>query len=348
MKKLFFFFVPFCLFAQISHPDKLYLIDSREFPCTVTSVDTYKERVEFLYEDNKQERIGLNAVDKLEIENFGVIYLKSTGFEANIIEVQSFLDKRNKKTALVNKNINLSEITSEVNSGEFLNDKKWSVGLNLVPYYSGENYRISYNVYPENIIYIITNSFNEINLEWYLNYSVSKKFDLTFDLSYSSDYSEQRRVTSENTDYGNTNSGSFAKSGMRKINIHLGVKYYLFDKEQENVSVYFLAGFGRQFAFSEESVENLFPNPNYPVREDNMEEFLEDINSPWHINAGFGTEYFLNNSISLTSVIRFFYASSSGKFKVREISQYYRRTSELETTISKVMTRIGIGLNFYF
>ncbi|MFN3872473.1 MAG: hypothetical protein ACK4R9_05695 [Ignavibacterium sp.] len=348
MKKLFFFFVPFFLFAQSSHPDKLYLIDNREFPCTVTSVDTYKERVEFFYGDNKQERIGLNAVDKLEIENFGVIYQKSTGFTVNINEVQSFLKKRNEKSALFNKSLELSEKTSLANVNQHLNDKKWSVGLTLIPYYSGENYRISYNVYPENIIYIITNSFNEINLEWYLNYSVSKKFDVTFDFSYSSDYSERRMVTSENTDYGNTNSGSFVKSGMRKINIHLGVKYYLFDKKQEDVSVYFLAGFGRQFAFSEESVENLFPRPNDPVREDNMEEFLEDINSPWHINAGFGTEYFLNNSVSLTSVIRFFYASSSGKFKVREISQYYRRTSELETTISKVMTRIGIGLNFYF
>lgn len=132
MKKLFFFFVPFYLFAQSSHPDKLFLIDSREYPCTVTSIDTYKERVEFLYGDNKQERIGLNAVDKLEIENFGVIYQNSTGFAANINEVQSFLNKRNEKIAFVNKNINLSKITSEINSGESLIDKKWSVGLNLV------------------------------------------------------------------------------------------------------------------------------------------------------------------------------------------------------------------------
>lgn len=354
MKSLLILIAPFFLFAQSSHPDKVYLFNNREFPCTVINIDEDNERIDFIYGENMKESLVLKAIEKLEIENLGVIYQRSTGFSNDFKELQNFINNRNQQRlkieAVGGKELSneLSKIFSDPMQSDFLKNKKWSVGLIFIPYYSGENYSISVSSYPESYLYVLTNTFNEINLEWYLNYTISRKFDLTFDLSYSSDYSEQRTVNSDTNIYGSSNNGFFKKSGMDKINIHLGLKYYLFEKERENVNVYFLAGFGRQFAFAKESLENLFPNPNTPVIEDNMGDFLEDINSPWHLNAGFGTEYFLNNSVSLTSVIRFLYASASGTFKKREISQYYTKTSEFESTFSKVITRIGLGLNFYF
>lgn len=347
MKYLITLFVPILIFSQNNYKDKLYLIDGKEYSCMLTSMDEH--RVSFVYLNNINESIIWDALDKLEIDSYGIVYQKGKGFISDFDLVKDFINQRTNKI-LSKEHEKKLLIESEITKlkPNLPSHKKWSVGLLFIPFYSGENYRVSYESYPRPNFYIFTNSFNEVNLEWFLNYSLSNKFDLSFDVSYSSDYSERRSVYSETSSLYSANQGSFVKSSMKKFNIHLGVKYYLFQKEQENVNVFFLAGFGRQIAFSEEITSNLFPNPNSPIVEDNMSDFLEDINSPWHFNAGFGTEYFLNNSVSLTSAIRFLYSSSSGTYKIRLIEQSYTSTSELETSISKVITRIGFGLNFYF
>ncbi len=348
MKHLIILLAPIFIYAQNTPPDILYLISSKELNYTFNSIDVDREGEEIFYEDNISSHIALNAVNDSKIENPMVIYKQTTEFYDNLNEIKNFMNKQNEKTNRFNNALMPGEINQTESSDNFLTNKKWSIGVNLVPYYSGETYGVFYSSDPSDYLYLTSNTFNEINLEWYLNYSVSKKFDLVFDFSYTSDYSEERNVSSENYNYGTINRGTFQKNGMKKINLHLSVKYYLFDKEQQSVNVYFLAGFGRQFAFADKSSEYLFPDPGLPVKEDNMEEYLEDINSPWHLNAGFGTEYFFNNSISLTSSIRFLYASASGKYKVRMVSPSYTRTAELESTLSKLITRIGIGLNFYF
>jgi hypothetical protein len=133
------------------------------------------------------------------------------------------------------------------------------------------------------------------------------------------------------------------------FDFNLGIKYYLKNILSGKVTIYALAAVGKQFAFAEEKYEILFQNPPAGViRVDNQDEFTEDINSPLHFNFGFGAEYFFNESLSLTSNIRFIYSKVEGNYHSRTISEYETETKSLDIKRSDFMTRVGVGFNFYF
>ena len=136
---------------------------------------------------------------------------------------------------------------------------------------------------------------------------------------------------------------------MQTFIFNIGIKYYFAEFVKNKVSAFVQAGIGKQFAFVDNSYKDLPHNQYDPtVLEDNENEFLKDLNSPFLINLGFGAEYFFNESLSLFASIRFYYSKISGTHTYKE-SVYDRiETRKQNYENSEIVTRIGIGLNFYF
>ena len=75
---------------------------------------------------------------------------------------------------------------------------------------------------------------------------------------------------------------------------------------------------------------------------------MEDINSPFLLMIGFGTEYFFNKSLSLHSNFRLVYSTFSGEYESREEYQSSFEYIQEKTEYSELIKQVGLGLNFYF
>ncbi len=362
MKSLLFLLLPILIYAQNSYKDTLFLTDGRSYPCLITDINDSK--IWIVYLNNTNESIILQAVKRISLEEHGTVYLSDSGFKTDINLIQDFVHKRTMKieeAQLIKKeqerlaglsNDDQTQMKNDIqinkvkiqNKGDF---KKWSFGVLYVPYSSGKIYTTMYSSYPYELPYTYGYINNETNMEAQLAFGVVPNVRLTLDVGYNSTFTETRneehnRQTGYNTDYG-----YLEKNGLDLLDINFGLKYYFLDFFTEQVSVYYILGVGKQFAFADYKYENLFPQST-SITEDNMEEYLEDLNSQWHFNMGFGAEYFFNESLSLTSNILFLYSKISGKYNYRYVLGTETRTRVEEYTNSEFITRIGLGLNFYF
>jgi hypothetical protein len=227
---------------------------------------------------------------------------------------------------------------------------KWSFGVLYVPYYSGTTYRvIRNNGNPPNDPEIYTVVDNQVNLEAQLAYGITPELKISFDAGYTSSFSDSKYEYHQRSSNYEYDQGSVSTVGLKMLDFNIGLKYYFKNIIAEEVSIYAAAGFGKQIAFAQNKYEVLFQEPTPGViTEDNIEEYTEELNSPWHFNIGFGAEYFFNESLSLTSNIRVLYSSATGKYNSRHIYQTDSSTENQEKTFREFSTRIGIGLNFYF
>lgn len=346
------------LFAQNHFPDTLLLIDGRTYPCMITNINDTK--VEFLYLNNKSESIVIKAVDQLSIEGLGAVYKFGNGFTTDFQKVEVFIENRNKRReeeSIIKEE--LARLSSKDNYGQVetknnvqivkkkVENKNWSFGLLYVPYYSGIKYSINNTNYPPSPPETYSYSESETNLEGQLSYGFTSDLRVTLDAAYSSSFAETRYEQHVSGNYFD-DSGTLRTLGLKLIDFSIGVKYFFQDIVTEKVSIYVLAGFGKQFAFAKRKYEVLFQqDPSYTIK-DNAEEYLEDLNSPFHFNLGFGAEYFFNESLSLTSNIRVLYSTVSGKYDQSYISEFETRTNSEEYSSSDFITRFGLGLNFYF
>jgi len=352
MKSLILLLFPILLFAQMPYPDTLILSNGKEFPCLITSISDSK--IDMIYANNKSESVIMKAVDQINIEGLGFVYKFSNGYEIDLQQVEAFVEDRNTQReeelailSALESNEGTVTMTSAMNLKETIDSRNWSFGVLYIPYYSGIKYGIDYNYDPSQQPLTYSFSDFETNLEGQLSYGIVSGLRVTLDAAYSSSYAETRyeRHISGNyvDDYGTLNT-----LGLKLFDFTLGVKYYFKDIITEKVSIYALAGFGKQFAFANRKYEELFvPEPTYTIQ-DNAEEYLEDLNSPFHFNLGFGVEYFFNESLSLTSNIRILYSVVSGKYNYKFISEFETQTRSEEYSSSDVITRFGLGLNFYF
>lgn len=363
MKSLILLLLPIVLFAQIPHPDTLTLSNGKKYSCLITGIGDSK--VEMIYLNSKKESVIYNAIDQISIDKLGVIFIAGRGFTQEKEDVKEFIDKRNKEMEdekIVQKELERLALVSSGVQNENRNDyviihtdnqkslKQWSFGVLLIPYYSGTRYRVIHYIgqYPPQVT-TLSYADNEINMESQLSFGVTSNVRLTFDAAYSSTFSELRSEFHSRSEYNNYDSGYLTTSGLDIVDFSLGVKYYFISFVPNNVSIYALASIGKQFAFAEEDYENLFPGPGpTPIIEDNFEEYIEGLNSPWHFNFGFGAEYLFNESLSLNSNIRFIYASISSEYDYRYISEFETVTQSIDYSNSEFITRIGLGLNFYF
>ncbi len=365
MKIIVFILFPLISFAQTQFPDTLFLVDGRSYPCFITSFDG--SRFYFNYLDNRSESIVNKALEKVYLESFGIIYQAGEGFVSDKEAVNKFIDDRSEKIKedqeikkemdrLANvstKNDSRIDSTGKVIYNpvtKFSENKKWSFGILYVPYYSGSIYQVYDNggSPPNPIIYVNAN--NQVNMEAQLAYGITENVRLTFDAGYTSSLEEDRYENHYSSNDYESDDGYKSSIGLKLFDFNLGMKYYFKNIIAEEVSIFAAAGFGKQIAFAQNEYKQLFQEPLQPViiDEDNIEEFTEELNSPWHFNLGFGAEYFFSRSLSLKSNIRIMYSSASGNYNSRFIYGDENNTHSEERTVKNFITRIGLGLNFYF
>jgi hypothetical protein len=367
MKTLLFLLIPLLSFAQNQLPDTLYLIDGRTTPCLITAIDD--DRMYFNYGNNRSEAIVLKALENASIDGLGTVYKKDSGFTTDKDDVIAFIENRADnliEQQEINNELNRlslvpveEEVTEEITQPitiEFTpeiknkNYKKWSFGVLLIPYSSGTTYRvIKFNSTPPDFS-IYNYQENNINLEAQLSYGIIRNLRITLDAGYRSSFSESHdEYHFKQEGYGYDN-GTINTVGLKLFDFTLGLKYYFKNFIKEKVNIYASAGFGKQIAFAQNKYEALFlnPPPVIIINEDNIEEFTEELNSPWHFNIGFGAEYFFNESLSLTSNIRLLYSSVTGNYDLRYIYDNQSITRTRDYTFRDFITHIGLGLNFYF
>ncbi|MBK6913735.1 MAG: hypothetical protein IPH11_08700 [Ignavibacteriales bacterium] len=365
MKTLLLVLLPFFVYAQNPYPDTIFLMDGRSYPCLITKAN--ESKVEFIYMNEQTESVILLAIDKISLQNMGDIYSKDGGYKNDMNEIENYISERmdrldNERQAsdelkrlsmIKEKNTDQKDRVIEI---EEVFDKKispiendWSFGVLYVPYYSGNYYTVIRKVQPDDYLYTYINSRNETNMEAQLTYLLIKNLRVTLDVSYSSSFAESRYETHNGYSDTTYSYGNISTMGLKLFDFSIGLKYYFKDIIKGKVSAFVLAGAGKQFSIVEDKIENFFPpvDPGY-TSEDNIEEYLKGLNSPWHFNFGFGAEYFFNESLSLTSNIRFIYSSLSSNYDYRYVSEYQTITDVTDISMSEFATRVGLGLNFYF
>ncbi len=366
MKTLFFLLLPLISFAQSQLPDTLFIVDGRTVPCLITSIED--SRVYFDYSQNRSESLVLKALDHILLENFGTIYKMNSGFLHNEDDILAFIENRIDKLReeqIIKEELNRVSFTPVKEEKTEPNHttpaieykpviknkdyKKWSFGVLYVPYFSGSVYNVISGTSYQQEPYVYEYSNNQINLEAQLAYAIAPQVRFTFDAGYSSSFSETSSESHYRAQNNNEDQGEINTYGLKTFDFNLGIKYYFKNLLSEKVTVYTALSMGKQFAFAQNKNEILFQDspPNYTT-ENNAEKFSEELNSPWHFNIGFGAEYFFNESLSLKSNIRVLYSTVSGKYNSRYISENITTTQTQEIKKHNFITRIGLGLNFYF
>ena len=366
MKTLLLVLLPLLAFAQNQLPDTLYLIDGRTAPCLITAIDG--ERIYFNYSNNRSESVVIPALQKVSVESFGIVFQEGNWENTDVNKVNTFVEDRlvkiNNQRAVDQELQRLTLQSSNIDQSAPLANSyppaivsptgksqtnKWSFGVLYVPYFSGNTYKVfrNGNTPPEPNIYTYIE--NQISLEAQLAYGITPALRATFDAGYSSTFSESRNELHQSYPSTSYDQGSISTVGLKLLDFNLGLKYYIKNIIIEKVSIYASVSFGKQIAFAQNEYEQLFSEP-VPglVEEDNIEEFTEDLNSPWHFNFGFGAEYFFNESLSLNSNIRVLYSASSGEYNSRYVYQSESRSQIEERSFKDFSTKIGLGLNFYF
>jgi hypothetical protein len=343
MKMLLFLLLSFLTYAQSPYPDTLFLKDGRTFPCLLTQIN--ESRVEVFYSNDIIRVVFLPSVQRISLEEFGTVYSSASGFVKDLDSIQAYIDKRSKGIEEeVAKNDSLMK--NNTDKQILALNKKWSFGILLIPDYSGTMYNIFYNTYPSYEVSTYGYKTNQINMEGQFSYSNSQNTRITFNIMFISTSSELKEEYHSNGINYYT-SGDITTRGLDLIDLSLGFKYYFLDFSLEKITAYMLGGIGKQFAFVKNGSKDLYnATQSTSSSNDNEEEYLGDLNSPWHLNLGFGVEYFFNESLTLTSVFYFQYSNISATYNYR--SQDQTSSSSKEYSYSEIVTQIGVGANFYF
>ena len=339
MKTLFVLLLSFLTYAQSPYPDTLFLKNGRTYPCVITNINN--EKVDVTYSTDIIHIVFLPLVQRISLEEFGTIYSSASGFLKDLDSIKAYIDKRSiriKEEQAKNDSLMKNNPDKQISALT----KNWSFGILLIPDYSGTLYNIFYNYYPSLEITTQGQKTNQINMEGQFSYSNSQTTRLTFNIMYISTSNETKvEYHSMNTDY--YTSGDITTRSLDLLDLSLGFKYYFLDLSLEKVTAYMLGGIGKQFAFVKNESKDLYTQSTF-TSQDNEEEYLGELNSPWHLNLGFGVEYFFNESLSLTSTIYFQYSNISATYTYTG----QNTTSSNEYSYSEILTRIGIGTNFYF
>ncbi len=376
MRCFIFLFFPVLLFSQVIAPkDTLYLKNGQVFPCSITSIE--KNLVKVLSdEEGIESAASVTRINKIFLEDNGIIYTSENGYSNTMDYFETYTNKRidrwekelerseeekerqkeleeqkrQRLQQIAERNIYTPEPDDEVRDFSGTVENKWSFGVYYVPEFSGElSYYRVYSLDDDNY-YITSNSASSL-FESHLTYSVLKNLRLFIDVGFISVSDESRSETHTRLNDGNSESeyGYDNEADYKFLNINFGCKYYLIGLKENNVRAFVSAGFGKQLAFIEQKAEDLFTDdePDYQL-DNNMKEFLEEMNSPWNFNIGFGAEYYFNKSLSLYSAIKIYYLRRTAEYNERYLNDTYTRSSQREIKNSGFNTRIGLGLNFYF
>lgn len=359
-------------------PDSIYL--AKGFPnqsCFIKSIDD--EEVTLCYTNNEFIALKLLQLKEIKIDSIGTIYKKAGGFTLDLKLLKKYLEQRY-KTVSSELAVTLSEqkareekleeyisllkerkvsftpdygyaaVSVKEKASAPLKINRWSFGFNYIPYNSGVIYTLTENDYPDNLPYLNYSSSSSIKMEGEFSYSVMPKLSITANLGYMvSNQEDKSSINRRYTPPANDDYSSENEDKIKIFNFILGIRYHLIDLFNQRSSAYVFAGFGKQFAFASKhrsSVNSGNPPANKPTTNGN--DVIEDLNSPYRLNIGFGAEYFFNEAISVKSFIRLNYCKSSADYDGRYLSSFTDVSKKMHFEKADTNTEIGLGLNFYF
>ena len=355
---LFMLLLPILLIAQnVSYRDTVIAYNGRAAACRVTALND--SHVEFVYSKNVSEKIVIEGVRRLVIDSLGTVYASDKGFVVEPDEVNLLLARREKIFKINSerekkRHAAIEKLNRLGDTGEETADEKepaqlepdWSFGFEYIPYFLGNVFRRIPNAYYN--VEIDLPSYSKVMMESSFSYGINEKFRILFNLGYSEFNFKYRRNRTAGYD-GNIDKSGFERvANLRILFAGVGVKYRLKNFSVNSVSPYLTANVGKRFASGDKFQKELYPKSGGSVFENNEDQFLEEINSPYFLSAGFGAEYFFNNSLALFSELSFNYSYAKSTFKNREVGESYEDASSDEYIFSAWETRIGVGLNFYF
>jgi len=119
---------------------------------------------------------------------------------------------------------------------------------------------------------------------------------------------------------------------------NVGAKFYLGPREDGEVAPYLLASVFKANTSFDVDVEGM------EIPEDTMEQ-IEDILSPFGVNAAFGAEYYFSDNFSMLGEYGVRYVKSSAELDT-EIGEMGPIQADL--SISAIHHTVGFGVNFRF
>lgn len=317
------------------------------YPCTIIGFDD--ENINTLDPHEQKLIVNLALIKSAFFDGYGQIYSSDSGYLVSIDTLEQALKRRQEIIEKANELSDRIMKGKEVVTGKnWENEKrpKFSFGIFYIP-----------NSLEKQIIHFDDNSNMYSTIEEYspqiesqFSFNLHKRLYLTFNFAYNSAFIKNKNVVQElNTNPVNTNNyGSESEQTLKLFTVELGFKYYLIDLFSNKVSAYVLAGIGKTFAWAKDEKKYLFQevNPNNTII-NNRSEYLEDLSSPFLFQVGFGTEYFFNNYLSVHSSIKLYYSTISANYNEKITYENYQRTEKREINKSDLVTKVGIGLNFY-
>ena len=337
MKILFLLLIPVLVFGQsINYPDTLTLLNGEKNPCLITEIR--KSNIRFIYGESKRVTMGFPGLEKVYVKGLGLIFDKELGLKGEASELNKIITDRNADEDF-ELNSKFPELKFHTNKNADFN------GIAFGAYYLPYASQINSLVQIGNNYYYQAGYQNVTKMEAHLAVLFSKRMGLDFEVGFNSTYRKEVDKTLINyvDIYGEENI-----DGMKTLSLSINFKTYFNLLMKKKVTPFGLVGFGKHFTFIKDRFKDLSSNSNN-LNEKKKEDFQEDLNSPYLINIGFGTEYKLDPSLTLVSFIRWTYMFASAKLD-REIDSGISgiNSSYLKYNISESVTIVGIGFNYYF
>jgi hypothetical protein len=327
--------------------------------CFITYLDD--EYVMIKSDDETSLKFFLDTIDKIEINNLGVVYSNSSKFNLPLDSIKVYLIARNEKHASYtaadgtteNQLINPYEATQLFN-----NNKIWYFA---VYYYPSINKELAYTyIYPtyrstinfahyQQIVYEIEQ--NLISMESQLGFNIHQNLFLTLSLGYSSDL--YKTSSTATTTYPNSNNFvtiNEYQNSIDKFSFEFGIKHYFGMFKVEGVNPFIIFSIGKQLAFIDnyERSYTVGQTNNY-YQTNNESEFLEDIYSPILVSIGFGAEYAISESLSLSGFFNVKYSSASSQYEWKTFYEgIINETGTENVEVKDVKYKTGLGLSFFF
>lgn len=357
MKKLFLFVLSLSTLVYSQKNIKVDTIVSRmgnSHQCFITYVDD--DYIMLRSEDGTNLKFFVETIESIKIEELGDVYSDASGFNLPLDSIEVFLIKRNKKHAF-----NSPEIVAMMYGYEetqlFNGDKKWffaiyyfpSITKQLVFTYVYSPYSpLDFRYYPQ-IVYELEQ--NLISMESQFGFNVYQNLFVTLSLGYSSDlYRSSSTSTNNNYNYPEQTVITENQNSMDKFLFEFGIKQYFCGHVVNSVSPFITFSIGKQLAFADNYFKSyqLGQSNNY-YQTNNESEFMEGLNSPIFVSIGFGAEYAISESLSLSGFFKVKYSSASSTYNWKNFAnETVTDYGHQDVEITDVKYKTGLGLTFFF
>ena len=317
------------------------------YPCRIIKIDN--ANINTISPHGSKLKVYLPLIKSAFLNGFGQIYSDATGYSASIDSLEQVIKNRLEEINKANKlDSKIMEAKEEVKEKIVKNEKrpKFSFGIFYVP--NSLDKKVIYFDYNNDRYYSTVEDYSS-QIESQFSFNLHQRLYLTFNLAYNSAFIKNKKVIQQiyENPINTYNNGTESEQTLKQFTIEFGIKYYFMDLFSNKVSAFILTGIGKTFAWAKDEEKDLFPDQNTIIT-NNRGEYIEELNSPFLLQLGFGTEYFFNKQLSVHSDIKLYYNTVSGKYKETVKRKNYQSTEKRDVEESDIVTKVGIGLNFYF